>query len=205
MARSEELGIAAGREAQAQRERERLGERIERAEGRIEGYDWQRERTQELKRPFRKDELARIDRDESRSHQQLAELRTELRELPVPSGSARQELAVAERVLAERRELAITAARVAPPPYIKAELGERPSDPTKRGAWERGVSEIETYRQRNGVKDRSRAFGGEATRDTDRACQEQARQQLLQTQRLLGFRQHREKTRALRRGLGLFR
>ena len=205
VARSEELGIAASREEQAQRQRDQLGERIERVEGRIEGFDRQRERAQELKRPFRKDELARIDRDEGRTHQQLGELRAELRELPVPSGSARRELTVAERVLAERRELAITAARISPPPYIKAELGERPSDPTKRGAWDRGVGEIETYPQRHGVKDRSRAFGGEATRDTDRTRQEQARQQLLQTQRLLGLRQHREKTRALRRGLGLFR
>ena len=82
-----------------------------------------------------------------------------MRQLPVPSGTPLQELAVADRVLAERRELAITAACISPPAYIRNDLGERPSDPTKRRAWDHGVTEIETYRQRYGVKDPNRALG----------------------------------------------
>jgi len=149
--------------------------------------------------------LARIDRDEARSLQQLSNLEAESRDFPALSGSARRELAVADRVLAERRELAITAARISPPAYITKELGERPVDPNKRRHWDRGVGEIETYRQRHGVKDRSKAFGPESRQAADRSRQEHARRQLLQTQRVLGLRQHREKTRSLGRGLRLFR
>ncbi len=203
--RSEELRAAANREAGAERQLRDMQERIERAERQIERYDAQRERAQELKRRFRKDEMARIDRDEARSLQQLSGLEAEARELPVPSGSARRELAVTDRVLAERRELAITAARISPPPYITKELGERPADPNKRWHWDRGVADIEHYRQRNGVKDRSRAFGPESKGSAERARQEQARRQLMETQRVLGLGQHKAKERALRRGLGLFR
>jgi hypothetical protein len=90
-------------------------------------------------------------------------------ELTVPSGSARRELAVADRVLAERRELAITAARIAPAAYITKELGERPSDPAKRQAWDRGVAQIERYRQEHGVRDPNKAFGREGKRGAERA------------------------------------
>jgi hypothetical protein len=95
-----------------------------------------------------RDVQERIDRDEARSQERLTGLEAEAREMPVPSGSARRELAVADRVRAERRELAVTAARISPPPYITKELGERPADPNKRWHWDRGVADIEHYRQR---------------------------------------------------------
>jgi hypothetical protein len=203
--RSEELRAAASREAGGERQLRDVQERIERAERQVERYDAQRERAQELKRRFRKDELARIDHAEARSQERLAGLEAEARELPAPSGAARRELAVADRVLAERRELAITAARISPPAYITKELGERPADPNKRQHWDRGVADIEHYRQRDGVKDRSRAFGPESKRSAERARQERARRQLMETQRVLGLGQHKAKARALSRGLGLFR
>lgn len=205
VARSEELRIAANREATAERQLRDVQERIERAERQVERYDGQRERAQELKRRFRKDELARIDRDEARALQRIADFKAEVREFPVPSGSARRELTIADRVLAERRDLAITAARISPPAYITKEIGERPADPNKRWHWDRGVADIEHYRQRYGVKDRSSAFGPESKRAADRARQEQARRQLMATQRVLGLGQHKAKARALRRGLGLSR
>jgi hypothetical protein len=86
----------------------------------------------------------------------IAELEAELRETPVSTDAARREFAVADQVLAERRELAITAARISPPGYIRSELGERPSDPIKQRAWDRGVAQIESYRQRNGSRTRAR-------------------------------------------------
>jgi conjugative relaxase-like TrwC/TraI family protein len=205
VARSEELRIAANSEAKVERQLRDLRERIERAERQIERYDTQRERAQELKRRFRKDELARIDRDEARSLQRIADLKAEVREFPVPSGSARRELTIADRVLAERRELAITAARISPPAYITKELGERPAEPNKRWHWDSGVADIEHYRQRYGVRDRSKAFGRESKRSAEHARQEQARRQLMATQRVLGLGQYKAKTRALRRGLGLSR
>jgi len=78
VARSEVLRIAANSEAKVERQLRDLRERIERAERQIERYDTQRERAQELKRRFRKDELARIDRDEARSLQRIADLKAEV-------------------------------------------------------------------------------------------------------------------------------
>lgn len=205
VARSDELSLAARRHAKAERELQRLQEQIETVRRRIEGYDRERQRAQELKRRFRKDELAHIDREEAKSLQRLAGLKAEAGAFPVLSGSPRRELEIADRVLAERCELAITAACIAPPPYIIAELGLRPTEPTKRRAWDRGVGEVETYRQRHGVKDRDRAFGRGPRQAAERSHQERARHQLLQTQRTLGLRQHKERTRLLGRGLGLFR
>lgn len=69
---------------------------------------------------------------------QLDSLEAEPRAFPVPTGSTRREFAVADRVPAERRELAIAAAHISPPPYIRAELGERPRAPSVR--WRAGRS-----------------------------------------------------------------
>ncbi|HEU4906054.1 MAG TPA: hypothetical protein VFT19_08070 [Solirubrobacterales bacterium] len=88
-----------------------------------------------------------------------------------------------ERILAERRELAVTATRIVPPAYITKELGERLSDPEKRRSWEAGVRTIEGYRQEHGVKDRDHALGQDTSRSAERA-REQAR--LRQSQRELG-------------------
>ena len=202
VARSEELRIAATREAKVERQLRDLQERIERAERTGRALRGAAGAGAGAKRRFRKDELARIDRDEARSLQRIADLKAEVREFPVPSGSARRELAIADRVLAERRELAITAARISPPAYIKKEIGERPADPNKRWHWDRGVADIEHYRQRYGVRDRDRAFGRESKLRAERARQEQARRQLMETQRVLGLGQHKAKARALRRGIG---
>jgi conjugative relaxase-like TrwC/TraI family protein len=117
---------------------------------------------------------------------------------PAPDHSARHELALADRVLAERRQLAITAARLSTPPYIRAELGERPSDPAKRKAWDRGVEQIERYRQEHGVKDQGKAFGPAGKGGAERARQEAARRRLRETQRSLG----RDRPMAQERGSG---
>jgi hypothetical protein len=119
--------------------------------------------------------------------------------------AARRELVVADQVLAQRRELAIIAARIAPPAYIKNELGERPSDSTKRKAWDRGVSQIEHYRQGHGVNDPNKAFGREAKRGAERVRQQAARRRLLETQRALGLGQHAARARQLGKGLSIGR
>jgi len=178
-----------------------MRERVEKAERWLERFDIERERAQELKRRPRKSELARIDGEEARAVRALDELEAQVRQLPVPSGAARQELAVAERVLAERRELAITAARISPPAYIKNELGERPSEPTKRKAWDWGVEEIETYRQRYGVKDPKRALG----RERDRERQREALRRIREAKRALGLGPHAVRERGLGRSLGIGR
>jgi hypothetical protein len=95
--------------------------------------------------------------------------------------AARAEPANAEVVLAERRAAAITAAKPPPPPCITKELGERPSDPKLRRSWDRGVSEIERYRQENGIKDPDRALGRERGQEHD-WNRDQARERLQQRQ-----------------------
>lgn len=142
---------------------------------------------------------------ESRSRDQIAHLEAELRETPAPGDSARREFAVADRVLAERRALAITAARINPPDYIRNELGERPDDSAKSKAWDRGVSQIETYRQKHGVKDQTKPFGQESKRGAERARQQQALRRLQQVQKALGLGQHAARARAIGRGMGIGR
>jgi len=73
------------------------------------------------------------------------------------------------------------AARLSPPDYITRELSERPSDPTQRKTWDKGVSEIERYRQDHGIKDPEHALGRERGQEHDWS-REQARQRLQQRQ-----------------------
>lgn len=108
-------------------------------------------------------------------------------------------------LLQSAHELAIIAARISPPAYVKAELGERPSDPTKRKAWDRGVAGIERYRQEHGVKDPNKAFGREAKRGAERARQEATRRRLQEVQRALGLGQHAARARQLGKGLSIGR
>lgn len=148
--------------------------------------------------------LGRVETGLRIGERQLADSERELAEMPVPGDSGRRELAVIDHVLAERRELAITAARIAPPPYITKELGERPTDAAKQKAWDRGVSEIEGYRQEHGVKDQRRAFGPEAKRGVEWARQRDARRRLREAQRALGRERQaaRSLNRRMSRGIG---
>jgi hypothetical protein len=100
---------------------------------------------------------------------------------------ARTELEATDRILAERRELAVFAARISPPTYIIKELGERPRDPGKRRGWEAGVRTIEGYRQeqwRQGRRPRLRPRH-DSSRSAARA-REQAQRRLRNAQRELG-------------------
>jgi hypothetical protein len=205
VSRHRELDVAAGREATLQERHNDLMNRIERGREAFEGYRSQRDGAEALPRRERAAELGRIGNMESRSRDQIAHLEAELRETPAPGDSARREFAVADRVLAERRQLAITAARISPSPYITKELGERPSDPTKRHAWDRDVSQIETYRQRHGIKDQAKPFGQESKRGAERARRQQALRRLQQVQKALGLGQHAARARALGRGMGIGR
>jgi hypothetical protein len=204
-ARRDELRIAAGHEESRESQRRSLQERIERAREHIDGFESEREAAQALPRRQRRDELARIDSWETRSRREAARLEAELANMPVVGQAARRELAVADQVLAQRRELAIIAARISPPAYVKAELGERPSDPAKRKAWDRGVSQIEHYRQEHGIKDPNKALGREAKRGAERARQEAMWRRIREAQQALGLGQHTARARQLGRGMSIGR
>src|SRR6476659_7657061 len=205
VARRAELWAAADRETVLAERWSSLEERIERAREHIEGFEVEREAAQALPRRERRDELARIDSWEARSRRETARLEAELADMPITGDAARRELAVADQGLARRRELAIIAARISPPAYIKAELGERPRDPAKRKAWDRGVSQIERYRQERSVTDPNRALGQEAKRGVERARQEATWRRIREAQRALGLGQHAARARQLGRGLSIGR
>jgi hypothetical protein len=131
--------------------------------------DAQRERANELRRRDRRRELERIDCAEAGAEKTLEKCEAEAREKPIEF-RARAELEAIERTLAERRELAVTAACIDPPAYITKELGERPADAEKRRSWEAGVRTIEGYRQEHGVKDPDHAFGRDTGRSAERAA-----------------------------------
>ncbi len=201
--RRDELYSAADREQVLAERRDALAKRIEDSRERLADFHAQREVAEALPRRERQEAQSRVDSLEAHSRNQLAHLADQLAEMPVSGDAARRELAVADRVLAERRQLAITAAGIAPPPYITNELGERPREPTKRTVWDRGVSEIERYRQQHGIKDPGRALGHQRKRE--REAQRAMQRRLNELQRLLGLGKHASRTRDLRRGMGIGR
>ena len=205
--RAEQLGPLAHREREAGRSHAELQQRIERHADFLAGMDGQRERAAGYPRKLRRSELERIDHTEADTEVRLERLRAEAEVIPLRD-DARRELAAVSEVLAERAGIASTAARIAPPAYVLAELGKRPADPAKARAWDRGLAVIEGHRQRSGVTDRTRAFGGEPK---DRLADERRR---LEIQRLRRYQQQlgRERDgrqqireRGIGRGLGLGR
>jgi conjugative relaxase-like TrwC/TraI family protein len=203
-ARCEELAQAAHAEARVANPRGRLEDRIEElrdARVQLEAEH----RTEMVLHPEGSEALRMIKVNERRLDRQLARSEAELTQTPEVGDSARRELAVAEDVLAERSEMAILAARLDPPAYVRNELGERPSDPAKQKTWDRGVAQIEGYRQKNGIRDPSRPFGPEAKRGAERARQEAALRRLQRTQKALGLGQYAARTRDLGRGMSIGR
>jgi len=129
-----------------------------------------------------------------------AQLRAEARQLEPAADASQQakaELAMAERILAERRGHQIAADRAAPRQYVTAELGPRPEDPARRASWERGVEVIERHRQTHSIKDRQSALGAEPPSGFERAAFERTRNQLAQVRRELGLGREIGASRAL--------
>jgi conjugative relaxase-like TrwC/TraI family protein len=140
--------------------------------------------------------------NEEHTLERLAAARAEREQLPEVGHEARAKMAVAEHVLAERERAAATAARLSPPDYIKRELGERPSDPTKARAWDKAVRGVEGYRVRNGVRDRDSALGPKPKGHAAEAEQRRVRERLQRTQRELKLKQ---RTLERSKGLGIGR
>jgi hypothetical protein len=200
--RRDSLRPQARQERTHESERADLQKRVERLIEFLADIDAQRDQTKELPRKLRRSERERIDCTEERTEQQLAQSEAELGRMAAVEHQARRELAVAEQVLDERLRLAFTAARIAPPAYITKELGERPLDRAKQRTWDRGVAEIETYRQRYDVKDPNRALGRERRREIE---QRAVLRRIHEAQRALGLGQHASRKHDLGRSLGIGR
>jgi hypothetical protein len=157
----------------------------------VEALGW-RERRQKLTYACESEELLRDRLDEN-----VAKL-----EWMEPPGSAlRRERAIADQLLAEREEQMLTAVRLSPPSYVVKELGERPSDPAKGKAWDRGAKEIENYRQEHGVTDKRSALGREPHSTSQQAAREAALRRLREAQRRLGREQQLTQERKLKRSI----
>ncbi len=207
-----ELRSEIGAEHSDQQAHRRLAERQRENELRLQRLEAEPERLPEPSRPERRGERSErearerdLDLREHLAQEEAERLAAEARELPDIRHEARAEAAVIESVLADRERFAATAARISPPDYITAELGERPSDPSKAAAWEKAVRGIEGYRQRNGVVDRDSALG---PRPGDRSAQvehERARASVEQAQRQLQLRGQLQRSaeRSLAQGIGL--
>jgi hypothetical protein len=176
------LSAEVGAEQANQQAHNRHAERVAEFEQRAEMLDRRGERVPEPMREAR-------DR-----------LEAERRELPEVRHEARAKEAVIESVLADRERLAAAAARTSPPGYIKSELGERPSDPTKAREWDKAVRGIEGYRLRNGIRDRDSALGGRPKEPRKALEHDRAQRRLQQSQRQLNLKRARE--RHLEHGVG---
>jgi hypothetical protein len=153
----------------------------------------------------RRRELPRAEESEQRLAERLKVSTKKLRDSEPPEDSARREQQIAERLLAERVEQALIAARIKPPKYVTKELGERPSGSVKAREWDRGVQGIEGYRQEHGVTGKKRALGKEAKGASQRAARERTLRRMQEAQRRLGRGQQLARSRDTGRGLGLGR
>jgi conjugative relaxase-like TrwC/TraI family protein len=197
------LASEAGAERIAEQRRRALDERIARAEEHLSELDAQRralgpEPRRRRDRQEYREALRRVETRERQVRRASERLAPEREDLPAVTHDARAEVAAIDALLARRRDLALAAARVSPPDYVVAELGARPADGRERAAWDGAVREIEGYRQRNGVRDRTDAFGPEPTDHAARRERERAQGTVRRAQDTLGIEQMQriERTRA---------
>jgi len=125
--KAEQLRSLAWAEQSTQRQVEMLEARIAECRQELDQCAASREQAQQLPRRERADQLAHIDARERLGAQQLNRLEGEVSELPPVRHQARAELAAVDQALGEQERLVIAAARISPPTYITAELGERPA------------------------------------------------------------------------------
>ena len=126
--------------------------------------------------------------------ERLSEQRERLERLAPASNEARREHEIVGQLLAEREEKMLFAARLAPPAYVVNELGERPDEPGKGRAWDRGVREIESYRNERGVTDKDSALGKRPEDEFERALHDRAQDRVRMAQRRLDRVQQAERS-----------
>ncbi len=95
----------------------------------------------------------------------------------------------------------MTAVRIDPPEYLTRELGERPTDPTKRWTWDQAVAGIEANRQQHGVRDRDAALGAPPGDSPAKLEHKQATKALDRAQSQLGLDRAQARAREQTRGL----
>ncbi|HET7455062.1 MAG TPA: MobF family relaxase [Solirubrobacterales bacterium] len=207
--RLDELSAEIGAEVQNQQAHVHHAERVAEYEQRAELLARQGQPIPEPRRWERRGDRAereRVEADQGRREEwargQREQLRSEAQRLPEVRHDARAQAAVIESLLADRVRLAATAARLSPPSYIKAELGERPRDPGKARHWDEAVRGIERYRLHNNVKDKSSALGAKPKAPAKVREHDHARQRIERAQRQLRLHQAKVRQRQIARSLG---
>ena len=190
------------RESQVRQRHSELQPMITIAEGQHHNALAQLQAVSEASRRQRRRELPAATEREVACRASLERLLSEEKQIGPVSGEARREASAIDQVLAERRVLALTAARLSAPDYIERELGRLPSDPQKRESWERGVEGIERYRQEHRVTDRRSALGAEPRGGMERHDWEAQQRRVAETQRALGLGQEKVAVRELDQGRG---
>jgi len=158
-ARHRKLGMPARHEANGEQAYQRQQEHVAERQREHARAVAQREATEALGWRERRRVLPGAERIEGLLADRLREETARLDRLAPPGSEARREREVVGEALAKREARMVLAARISPPAYVVAELGERPSDPARAMAWDRGVLGIETYRSEHGITDRSSALG----------------------------------------------
>jgi conjugative relaxase-like TrwC/TraI family protein len=205
-AQSVELGGSARREAQHQESYARQVRAVGERRGQVEQAAAEREAVEALGWRERRQKLPYARENERLFSERPAEERAKLAQMEPPGAAVRRERELADRLLATRSAQALAAAKVGPPSYIVKELGERPADPVRAKAWDRGVQGVERYRLEHGVKDTGNAFGPEPQSAAERAAREAAQRRLAHSQRRLGLEQQlarRETTRTIEPDFGV--
>jgi conjugative relaxase-like TrwC/TraI family protein len=161
-----ELASEAGAERADERHRDELGRRLRETLDLQERFARQGERRGEeppvwarAERTAHRRETARIEEGRDRAGREVTQVEAELRDAARMGYDGRAEPAVAEHLISERVGARVTAVRLDPPDYVTREIGERPTDPTRRWTWDQAVAGIETYREQHGVRDRDTALG----------------------------------------------
>jgi conjugative relaxase-like TrwC/TraI family protein len=200
----DELRSEAGAERMAEDRRRAHDERVAETRKRFADLDAERralgpEPHRRRERQEYRDALRRIETRERQIGNSSQRLAQEREELPPVAHDARAEVAAIDAVLDRRRDLALAAARVSPPDYIVAELGERPAGGQERVAWDGAARVIEGYRQRTGLRDRDSALGPEPSDHAARRERERAQGAMRRAQRELGI----ERVQRMERARGL--
>ena len=195
-----ELAAQAQAEQDVQRQRELLEERVEQQRGSLTRLENARDRGAEQPGHPKEGE---IDAEQREQRGRIAETEAELNELPTTS-PARDQIRAIEAIQGERVQMAVTAARLRPPNYIKAELGERPAGGREAKTWDRAVSGVERYRRDNRVTDPNRALGPKPERENvaAEASRRKAEQGLREARRKLGRETAQDRSLGAGRGMG---
>jgi hypothetical protein len=195
--RHRELASEAGAERYNEHRRGDLERRLADLRGQLERFARQRDELgreppvwARTDRAVYRGELVQLEVRARHAERNAARLEAELAGAAAVQHAARAERAVVDFLIDEWIRARLTAVRLDPPPYIVAELGQRPSEIRERLAWDSGAEQIERYRAEHGIRDRDNAFGPEPKRSDRNRERETQRQRLAHQQRLL--RQVRE-------------